>query len=60
MKVKKLSYRQAKKGIAEQYGINLSKKMLLDMGICPERRNVQVDYDKGRKIIKIRAIESKK
>ena len=38
MNIKKLSYRQAKKGMAEQYGINFSKKILSDMGICPKNR----------------------
>lgn len=56
MGIKKLSYRQAKKGMAEQYGINFSKKILSDMGICPENREVQIDYDKGKKIIRIRPI----
>ena len=29
--IKKLSYRNSSKGIAEQYGISLSKKMLNEM-----------------------------
>lgn len=54
MNIKKLSYRQAKKGIAEQYGINLSKKIITDMGISSENREIQIEYDKKEKIIKIK------
>lgn len=53
--IKKLTYRKAKKGIAEQYGMNLPKKILNDMGIVPEKREIQLEYDEKRKIIKIRA-----
>ena len=51
---KKLTYRKPRNGVAEQYGINLSKKMLNDMGVFPDNREVQVEYDKEKKVIKIR------
>ena len=51
---KKLTYRKPRNGVAEQYGINLSKKMLNDMGVFPDNREVQVEYDREKKIIKIR------
>lgn len=35
---KNLTYRSSSKGVAEQYGISLSKKMLTDMGITPANR----------------------
>lgn len=54
---KKLTYRKSRKGVAEQYGINLSKKMLNDMGVFPDNREVQVEYDKEKKIIKIKKTE---
>lgn len=50
---KKLTYRKPRNGVAEQYGINLSKKILNDMGIYPNNREVQVEYDRKKKIIKI-------
>ena len=51
---KKLTYRKPRNGVAEQYGINLSKKMLNDMGVFPDNREVQVEYGREKKIIKIR------
>lgn len=51
---KKLTYRKPRNGVAEQYGINLSKKMLNDMGVFPDNREVQVEYDREKKVIKIR------
>ena len=51
MSTKKLSYRQAKKGIAEQYGINLSKKMLNEMNISPVNREVEVKFNDKLKAI---------
>ena len=51
---KKLTYRKPRNGVAEQYGINLSKKMLNDMGVFPDNREVQVEYDREKKVIKIK------
>ena len=51
---KKLTYRKPRNGVAEQYGINLSKKMLNDMGVFPDNREVQIEYDREKKVIKIR------
>ena len=50
---KNLTYRSSSKGVAEQYGISLSKKMLTDMGITPANRNVLVNYDEKTKTITI-------
>lgn len=55
---KKLTYRKPRTGVAEQYGINLSKKMLNDMGVFPDNREVQVEYDKEKKVIKIKKTEN--
>ena len=56
---KKLTYRKPRNGVAEQYGINLSKKMLNDMGVFPDNREVQVEYDREKKVIKIKKTENK-
>ena len=53
MSIKKLSYRQAKKGIAEQYGINISKKILKEMGITPTTREVIVNFNAKQRAIVI-------
>lgn len=53
MNIKKLSYRQAKKGIAEQYGINISKKILKEMGITPTTREVIVNFNTKQRAIVI-------
>lgn len=50
---KNLTYRSFSKGVAEQYGISLSKKMLTDMGITPANRKVLVNYDEKTKTITI-------
>ena len=50
---KNLTYRSSSKGVAEQYGISLSKKMLTDMGITPANRKVLVNYDEKTKTITI-------
>ncbi len=49
--IKKLSYRNSSKGIAEQYGINLSKKMLNEMNISPVNREVEVKFNDKLKAI---------
>lgn len=51
MSIKKLSYRQAKKGIAEQYGINFPKKILNEMNISPINREVEVKFNSKLKAI---------
>lgn len=56
---KKLTYRKPRNGVAEQYGINLSKKMLNDMGVFPDNREVQVEYDREKKVVKIKKTENK-
>ena len=49
--IKKLSYRNSSKGIAEQYGISLSKKMLNEMNISPVNREVEVKFNDKLKAI---------
>ena len=49
--IKKLSYRNSSKGIAEQYGISLSKKMLNEMNISPVNREVEVKFNSKLKAI---------
>ncbi|MCI7186675.1 MAG: hypothetical protein MR995_00740 [Fusobacterium mortiferum] len=48
---KKLTYRSSSKGIAEQYGISLSKKMLNEMDITPTSREVNIKFDSKHKAI---------
>ena len=49
--IKKLSYRNSSKGIAEQYGISLYKKMLNEMNISPVNREVEVKFNDKLKAI---------
>lgn len=53
--VKKLSYRKARKGVSEQYGVNISKEFINELGITPENREVQIIYDTQNKEIIIKA-----
>ena len=53
--VKKLSYRKARKGVSEQYGVNISKEFINELGITPENREVQIIYDIQNKEIIIKA-----
>lgn len=48
---RKLSLRQAKKNIAEQYYVNISMRFIKDMGITPEDREVEIKYDEDKKAI---------
>lgn len=57
--IKKLSYRKAKKGVSEQYGVNISKEFISELGITPENREVQIIYDIQNKEIIIRGKEYK-
>lgn len=49
--MKKLTYRRSSKGIAEQYGINLPKQMIIDMKITPDSREVNIKFDTKNKAI---------
>lgn len=54
---KRLSYRKAKKGIAEQYSVNINKDIIRNLGITENNRTVDIDYNiKTREII-IKKIE---
>ncbi len=53
--IKKLTYRKAKKGVSEQYGVNISKEFINELGITPESREVQIIYDIQNKEIIIKA-----
>lgn len=50
---KKLIYRKSTKGVSEQYGINISKKIIEDMNITPNDREVEITYDDKKKTIQI-------
>lgn len=53
---KRLSYRKAKYKTAEQYGISINKKMIEDMGITENNREVDIHYDKSKNQIIIKKI----
>lgn len=53
----RMMYRKARKGVAEQYGINISKKIIEKMQITAIDREVEVTYDEKEKVIKIRKRE---
>ena len=39
------NFKRARKGVAEQYGINISKKIIEKMKITDTDREVEVTYD---------------
>jgi hypothetical protein len=51
---KTLMYRKARKGVAEQYGVNIPKKFIEEMKITSEERKVELNYDEEKKVIEIR------
>lgn len=53
--IKRLTYRKAKKGVSKQYGVNISKEFINELGITPESREVQIIYDIQNKEIIIKA-----
>lgn len=53
--VKKLSYRKSKKGVSEQYSINISKEFINELGITPKKREVEIICDLQNKEIIIKA-----
>ena len=53
---KRLSYRKAKYKTAEQYGISINKKMIEDMGITENNREVDIHYDKSKNQITIKKV----
>lgn len=49
---KRLSYRKAKKGISEQYSININQDIIKSLGITENNRTVEINYnDKTKEII---------
>lgn len=50
----RMMYRKAKKGVAEQYGVNISKKIIEKMKITNTDREVEVTYDERKRVIKIK------
>lgn len=48
---RKLSLRQARKNVAEQYYVNISMKFIKDMRITPKDREVEIKYDEDKKAI---------
>lgn len=51
---KTLVYRKPRKGVAEQYGINIPKKFIREMEITAEERKIEINYDKEKRVIEIR------
>lgn len=54
---KRLSYRKAKKGIAEQYSISINQDIIKSLGITEENRIVEIDYNNKTKEIIIKKID---
>ena len=54
---KRLSYRRAKKGIAEQYSISINQDIIRSLGISPDSRRVEMFYDRVNKRLIIRKSE---
>ena len=51
---KRLSYRKAKKDIAEQYNVSINQDIIRSLGITPNDRKVQMFYDRASKRLIIR------
>lgn len=51
---RKLSYRKAKKGVAEQYGISLTKDMIKALNITKDSREIIISIDSENKSIIIK------
>lgn len=51
---KRLSYRKAKKGIAEQYNVSINQDIIRSLGITPNDRKIQMFYDRASKRLIIR------
>lgn len=54
---KRLSYRKAKKDIAERYSININQDIIRNLGITKDNRTVDIEYDIKTKEIIIKKIE---
>ncbi|WP_302163033.1 hypothetical protein [uncultured Fusobacterium sp.] len=54
---KRLSYRRAKKGIAEQYSISINQDIIRSLGITESNRTIDLYYDRATKKVIIRKVE---
>ena len=57
---KKLSYRRARKGVAEQYNVSINQDIIRSLGITPNDRRVEIFYDRTTKRLIIRKSEENK
>lgn len=55
---KRLSYRKAKKGVAEQYNVTINQDIIRSLGISSTDRTVDLYYDRATKRIIIRKVEN--
>lgn len=55
---KKLSYRKARKGVAEQYSVSVNQEMIRSLGITSTDREVDLFYDRALKRIVIKKSET--
>ncbi|WP_177161948.1 hypothetical protein [uncultured Fusobacterium sp.] len=55
---KKLSYRKARKGVAEQYSVSINQEMIRSLGITSTDREVDLFYDRALKRIVIKKSET--
>lgn len=54
---KRLSYRRAKKGIAEQYNISINQDIVRSLGITENNRTIDLYYDRATRRVIIRKVE---
>ena len=57
---KRLSYRRARKGVAEQYNVSINQDIIRSLGITPNDRRVEIFYDRTTKRLIIRKSEENK
>lgn len=55
---KRLSYRKARKGVAEQYNVTINQDIIRSLGISSTDRTVDLYYDRATKRIIIRKVEN--
>ena len=54
---KRLSYRKARKGVAEQYNVSINQDIIRSLGISPDSRKVEMFYDRVNKRLIIKKSE---
>ena len=54
---KRLAYRKAKKGVAEQYNVSINQDIIRSLGISPDSRRVEMFYDRVNKRLIIKKSE---